>query len=251
MMKTGKMNLMSSFLFFGIPGLLMYLGVYFLAPVLARHGVPRIVSWPVLIWGPIVVLSIVVLALFFRKPNRQSFKQRFRFRRLTKKQWLIALGAFVGVQVLELALSPTGAFFSQFQFFALPEGIPNFMNPTFKIEEGLSQLFGVSVKGNWWLILFWLGWLTINIGCEEILWRGYALPLQEKYFGKYAWLVNGICWNLLIHFFMKWNFLVLMPISLTIPYLVQRYKNTWIGIIIHGIGNALVFVLLIPGIMAK
>ena len=251
MIKTEKMNLLSSLFFFGVPGLLMYLGIYFLAPILTQHSVRRIVSWPVLIWGPVVILFLVVLASFFLNPNRESFKEQFRFRKLTKKQWLIALGAFIGVQVLELTLSPTGALLSQFQFFALPEGIPDFFNPTFEIEKGLSQFFGISVKGNWGLILFWLGWLIINIGCEEILWRGYALPLQERYFGKYAWLVNGICWNLLLHFFMRWNFVVLIPVSLAIPYFVQRYKNTWIGVIIHGIGNALVFVFLIPGIMAR
>ena len=54
-------------------------------------------------------------------------------------------------------------------------------------------------------------WLIVNIGCEEILWRGYALPLREKVFGKYA----------------------------------------WIGVIIHGTGNLLMYVLLIPGVFGK
>ena len=249
--EDNSMNFINSLLFFGIPGLLMYLGVYYLIPVLTMHGIPRIVSWTTLIWGPIVIIFIIVLALFFRKPNRQTFRERFRFPKLTKKVWLIALGAFILVQLCELVLSSTGVYLSQFRFFSLPEGIPDLFNPSFKIENGLSQLFGIPLKGNWWLALFWLGWLTINIGCEEILWRGYALTLQEKFFGKYAWLVNGICWNILIHCFMKWNFIVLMPISLITPYLVQKYQNTWIGVIIHGTGNLLVFVILIPGILAK
>jgi membrane protease YdiL (CAAX protease family) len=88
----------------------------------------------------------------------------------------------------------------------------------------------------------------VNIGGEEILWRGYALPLQEQAFGKHAWIVNGLCWNLLIHAFMWWNYIVLMPISLAIPYLVQRYRNTWLGIYIHGFGNLLVLAVLIPSI---
>ncbi len=107
----------------------------------------------------------------------------------------------------------------------------------------------MTVNGAWWLIVYWLGWVVINIGGEELLWRGYALPRQEKVFGRYAWLVNGLCWNLLFHFFMNWNVLVLMPISLTIPYLVQKYQNTWIGIYIHGIGNLLFLLVLIPEIM--
>lgn len=245
------MNLYRSIIFFGIPGLLMFLGVYYLAPLLEKLGIPQIITWPALIWGPIVVLFVVVFVSFFHNPNRPSFKERFRFQKLARKEWLITLGAFVVVQALEIALTPTGAFFAEFSFFIVPTGIPDLFNPSFHVENGLSELFGIPLKGNWWLLLFWLGWLIINIGCEEILWRGYALPLQEKYFGKYAWMVNGVCWNLLIHFFMRWNFVVLTPISLMIPYLVQKYRNTWIGIIIHGIGNSLVYVILVPGIMEK
>lgn len=242
------MTLFGSLLFFGIPGLLIAAGLYFLAPILTQSGVPRIVSWPLLIWGPVVILFVIVFVSFINTQNPSSFKERFRFRKLTQKEWFITIGAFIVVQILETILSPTGAFFAKFSFFSLPEGIPDLFNPNFQFEDGLTQLLGVPVKGNWWLLLFWAGWLIVNIGCEEILWRGYALPLQEKYFGKYAWIVNGICWNLLIHFFMRWNFLVLLPISLIIPYLVQRYQNSWIGVIIHGTGNLLVFVLLIPEI---
>lgn len=139
-------------------------------------------------------------------------------------------------------------FFAEYAFFSKPPVIPELFDPALDIGAGLATFFGVPVAGNWWLILFWLGWLAVNIGGEELLGRGCALPLQERVFGRYAWLVNGICWNLLIHAFMKWNFLTLMPISLAIPFLVQRYKNTWIGIYIHGLGNLMVLVILIPSI---
>jgi hypothetical protein len=43
-MKTVKMNVTDSLLFFGIPGLLIYLVTCFVAPILARRGVPCIVS---------------------------------------------------------------------------------------------------------------------------------------------------------------------------------------------------------------
>ena len=61
MIKNTSMNLSQSLLFFGIPGLLMVLGVYYLVPVLTQQGVPSIVSWPVLIWGPVIVLFAIVL----------------------------------------------------------------------------------------------------------------------------------------------------------------------------------------------
>ena len=251
MQEKSRMSLWHSILFFGVPGLLMFVGVFYVEPVLSQKGLPSIVIWPLLIWWPIVALFFGILILFFRQAERQSFYQRFRFHRLSKKELGITIGAFLGVQLGELVLSPTGRWLSQFRLFSVPQGIPDLFNPHLELEHGLTQLFGVPLQGHWWLLVFWAGWLIVNIGCEEILWRGYALPLQERYFGKYAWLVNGLCWNLLIHWFLRWNCIALLPISLIVPYLVQKYKNTWIGVIIHGTGNLLVYVLLIPGIMTK
>ena len=49
--KDNSMNFINSLLFFGIPGLLMYLGVYYLIPILTSRDIPRIVSWTALNWG--------------------------------------------------------------------------------------------------------------------------------------------------------------------------------------------------------
>jgi len=46
--KDNSMNFINSLLFFGIPGLLMYLGVYYLIPILTLRDIPRIVSWTAL-----------------------------------------------------------------------------------------------------------------------------------------------------------------------------------------------------------
>jgi membrane protease YdiL (CAAX protease family) len=242
------MNLVQTISFFGIPGTAIVLGLYGLVPIAQSLGVPLIVSWPVALWLPIVVLLGIVVFRFWRSPTSETFKGRFRLKRLRKTEWLIIFGAFFLVQVCEVFLSQTGSYLAGFQFISTPPVIPELFDPMLDIEAGLSTFFAVPVLGNWWLVVFWLGWLIINIGGEELLWRGYALPMQERAFGRYAWLVNGLCWNLLIHAFMFWNFVTLMPISLVIPYLVQRYANTWIGIYIHGFGNLLVLVVLVPSI---
>ena len=251
MMSMTDMNLTRTLLFFGIPGLLMYLGVQFIQPVLTEIGVPLIISWSLLIWGPIILLFLLIVFPYLSKSTDVKFSQRFRFKKMNQKQWMVVVVAFLGIQLFELLLSPTGALLSTYGGFALPPNIPELFDPNLQIENGLTTLYGIPLKGKWWLIGFWLGWLLINIGCEEILWRGYALPLQERYFGKYAWLVNGLSWNILIHFFMRWNVITLMPVSLIIPYLVQKHENTWIGVVLHGAGNTLVFVLIIPGILGS
>jgi membrane protease YdiL (CAAX protease family) len=242
------MNWRGTLLFFGIPGLLVHLALYYLVPLLTERSVPLIVSWTMGLWGPLIVMVLWVLITYWRQPNRLPFAERFRFRRLSRQEWIVVGVAFIGLQIAEVLLVPSSAYFAQFAFFAPPPIIPDLFRPNFAIEDGLPRFLGIPTEGNWWLVGFWLGWLVVNIGGEELLWRGYALPLQEKYFGRYAWLVNGICWNLLFHFFMRWSFITLMPSNLLIPYLVQRYQNTWIGVILHGVGNLLVLVILIPSI---
>lgn len=242
------MTLIQSLLFFGLPGLAILLALYFAVPIATSLGIPLIVSWPVGLWMPIVVALGWVLLRLRRSSEPFQIRERLRLNKVQRGDWIAIAVAIAGLQVAELSLSGTGAFLSDFWFFSPPEILPELFDPKLDIEAGLTTFFAVPVKGNWWLVLFWLGWLVVNIGGEELLWRGYALPLQERVFGKYAWLVNGLCWNLLIHAFMRWNFLTLMPSSLVIPYLVQRRRNTWVGICIHGIGNLLVLALLIPSI---
>jgi len=242
------MNFARTLAFFGLPGLAIYACLHFGVPIATEQGVPLIISWTTALWLPIVLLFVWVQLRSRGARQDTSFRDRFRLRKMSKKDWLVVLFAFVLLQVCEISLSKTGAFFAEYSFFSTPSITPELFDPHLDIASGLETFFDVPVTGNWWLILFWIGWLVVNIGGEELLWRGYALPRQERVFGKYAWLANGLAWNLLIHAFMNWNFLTLMPISLTIPYLVQRYQNTWIGIYIHGFGNVLVLVILVPSI---
>jgi CAAX protease family protein len=74
---------------------------------------------------------------------------------------------------------------------------------------------------------------VLNIVGEEFVWRSVVLPRQEVAFGERAWLVNGILW-LLFHAAFSWQVLVtLVPITLILPYVVQRRRSTWAGVIIH------------------
>ena len=244
------MNLRNSILFFAIPGFLMAIGVRVLVPLTVSAGWPLIVSYPLFVWAPVLLLLTAVLIRYFRDPGRKAFGERFRFKRIGGTTWIWIIGGFVLVQVLELLLAPTRRLLGKLPLFSPPAFTPQLFHPFFSPEEGLTRLFGVPLEGNWWLVGFWLLWLLVNIGGEEILWRGYALPLQEKVLGRYAWIVNGLLWNLFVHAFMPWGYITLLPVSLVLPHLVQRFGNSWIGVIIHGLGNLLVLVMMIPGIAA-
>ncbi|HET9832307.1 MAG TPA: CPBP family intramembrane glutamic endopeptidase, partial [Vicinamibacterales bacterium] len=68
---------------------------------------------------------------------------------------------------------------------------------------------------------------------EEFVWRGVVLPRQEVAFGRLAWCVNGILWWL-FHVAFPWQVLILLvPMTLVLPWVVQWRRNTWIGVVVH------------------
>jgi membrane protease YdiL (CAAX protease family) len=62
-----------------------------------------------------------------------------------------------------------------------------------------------------------------------------------------AWLVHGILWTIW-HVFWKWNLLMILPVALAVPFVVQKTRNTWAGIIAHGILNAVPLGIIIAGV---
>ena len=72
---------------------------------------------------------------------------------------------------------------------------------------------------------------------EELFWRGYLLPLQEKNWGKYSWIINGALWGM-THIFV-YNLWSMIFVFFAIPYIAYKYKNTSITLIIHVLINSL------------
>lgn len=98
-----------------------------------------------------------------------------------------------------------------------------------------------------WVFAAWIPLFISNIVGEELCWRGYVLPRQEAAFGSVAWLLNGTMWCL-FHWSFGWPvMLLLLPIALLLPWIVQHRRNTWIGIAIHAVFNAAGFIAAISG----
>lgn len=232
-------------LIFIIPGLIMTLNMAFLLPILVDY-IPMFWAVVICLWLPLVLTSIFVLIRWSK--SKTQFTSYFRIGKINKKHFFIILVIFIIVQALELLLSLTRGPLSELAFFKPPHIMPEVFLPSFEPSIPLASFMGISLAGYWPIILMWSLWLLLNIGCEEFLWRGYALPRMEKVFGKYAWLINGLCWNFIIHFFMRWSWISLMPISLILPYVAYKTKSIWPGVIIHGLGNVLLFIILIPSI---
>lgn len=131
-------------------------------------------------------------------------------------------------------LSFTGKWLAAFSFFAPPAFFPSEINP---LKKALPNTFlGTTVHGQWGYALgYALGWF-FNIFGEELLFRGYMLPRQQVNYGKWAWLVHGLLWTAW-HIYWKWNLLSLLPVTMAIPFVVQKTQNTTTGLVVHGAMN--------------
>lgn len=225
----------------------MFLGMEYLLPILSKTFLGY--AWAALLslWTPCIFIFFIILLKW--KRSGIDARNYFWLNKISIKTVFISILIFVVIQALELLLHNSSQLLSNIPGFTCPDHYPDLFKPDFNFNYPLTSFFRLEVNGNYSLIIFWLTWVIINIGCEEVLWRGYALPRMEKVFGKWAWLVNGLLWNFLIHFFFRWSYITLLPISLLLPYVCQKTKSMWPGVIIHGIGNTILLLLLIPSII--
>lgn len=240
--QTKPMGLAESSLLFGIPTVVFYVITRVLIPYFNRtHTIHPILTW-FMFGGLFLFVPLFVLAIMlFRKDgydfDLMTLAARFRLVRLTRSDWLWFVGAVIAIMVLN------GIIMAVWKLLSVRFGI----NP---MDTSAPFLHFDPLRGSARLLLFiWLPFFFFNIVGEELLWRGYILPRQEAYFGKFAWLVNAVLW-LIFHICFGFDLLVLLlPVLLILPYVVQRRRNTWIGIMIHAVVNGPSFVAISLGLI--
>jgi membrane protease YdiL (CAAX protease family) len=161
-----------------------------------------------------------------------TISNRLRFKALTKKDLYWCLIGFVLVGISSLLLL---------------EGLVYFVGEFDHSPPFMS--FDPLTSDRYWLLLVWFPYWILNIFGEEFLWRGVMLPRQELAFGKLTWFVHGSGW-LLFHMAFGWQLLItLMPLIYIQSYCVQRTKNSWVGVILHGGINGPSFILICFGVI--
>jgi membrane protease YdiL (CAAX protease family) len=200
-------------------GLLLYVATHLLIPALAgATGVEPIAFW-FLVGGLSVFAPLVAVGVFLLRREESPhapWRTRLRFRRMDRGDWVWAMGALVIVVLL------TGMVQTTLGLLAPESGV----GPGFMTLEPLSS-------GRYWILAAWLPFWVLNIMGEEFLWRGVMLPRQEAALGDRAWLANAVGWTL-FHLAFGWHLLLLLlPILLILPYVVQRRRNSWVGVVVH------------------
>ena len=217
-----KLGFISSFAIYIPAALLMYFLTKYLIPYLSEiTGQETILFWFIVaglgIFFPLIITAIMILKSEGFKISINTWIQRLRFRKITKRDILWSIGGLILVGV-----------FSGIIMKGLELVIGKFdHSPAFMSFEPLT-------KGRYWLLLVWFPYWILNILGEEILWRGVMLPRQEITFGKYAWVIHGFGWGL-FHIAFGWQLLItIIPLIFIQSYVVQRTKNSWVGVIMHG-----------------
>lgn len=231
-----------SVLLFGFPTVVFCVITRILIPyVNSTFAAHPIVVW-FLFGGLFLFIPLFALAiLLFKKDrydfNMKTFYSRFRLTRLTKTDWLWMLGGIVAIMFL------TGAIMSVWRLLSLHLGVR-------VMDTSAPFLHFEPLRGSQRLLLLvWLPFFFFNIVGEELLWRGYILPRQELAYGRFTWLINAALW-FLFHVCFGFDLLILLaPILLVLPYVVQRRKKTMIGIVIHALINGPSFILISLGLM--
>jgi membrane protease YdiL (CAAX protease family) len=208
-------------LLFGIPAIALYAAFHFLSPSLANNGLPlaeaRFIAIDLVIGG-MLLAAIIGFLLEGQPATWSAFSKRFRLQRMDRRGWLWTIGGLVAFVLLAIVTNTV---------FSLIYQAIGFTPPIDTAEP-----FGRTAIP---LALFSL---LLNILGEEFWWRGYILPRQELQLGRHTWIVHGILWAW-FHVFKWWTVPALMIYCLLAPYIAQKTKNTYPGILAHLLINGL------------
>lgn len=248
--KISKISLLESSFWFFIPGFIMYIGFYIFMPAMKELGISYLFSFLLFLWGSTILLIPLSIFLYKKEGNKLewgSFKERFRIKKLTKKEWLLVFGVLALVILSDGIFSETAKWLGTLPGFSPPEYFTAPFNPFDEILP-FTHLFDFELKGQWWLLAVWIPLHTLSMIGEELMWRGYILPRQEATH-KRPLIIHVCQWAFLVHAFMKWNFIGMLPGMFLTTWIAYKTKNTLASFLVHALGNSLLWILLLLGIM--
>lgn len=215
-------------------GVLLLAATRFAIPLFSEvNSTDPLVAWfaaaGIGVFVPMLIAAFVIVHREAQLTPEGLWRTRLRFRPMTAADWAWGAGALVVIAAASIALQ---RMFEPFLGDAL-------IHPPFMTFEPLAG-------ARLWLLALWIPFWVLNVLGEEILWRGVLLPRQEVALGRCAWIANAVGW-LVFHLAFGWQVILLLPILCVLPYIVQRRRNSWLGVIIHAAINGPAFVVLTLG----
>ena len=213
---------------------LLLLTVY---PFLAAN-----ITWnPVLNWfvtGYLLFIPIFAYAVIAVKgegrSNLPGIFEGLRIRPMSARDWKYAVSG------LALVFLFTGVIFGMSSLLNEHLGVRELSTTPWFVE--LSPLQGLERL----LLLVWLPMFFFNIVGEEILWRGY---IQRRISAQHGWLICAFLWWLFHLPFGLDLLIMLLPVTIVVPYVFHKTQSTLACVFIHGVYNGPVFVAVALGAM--
>lgn len=242
--KLSPISLTSAIGIFSFSCVVIIIGIYLIIPVIIGAGTPFLFGYLVAFQTvPFVMLFIQMIYLYRKEGNLMqldAFKQRMRLT-FHWKFILAGFAIFVLGLITYIPLQSVTKILASTYFFTPPGWFPADLHPLKASVSG--EFMGFSMYGKTWIpFVYLIGWF-FNVFGEELLFRGFILPRQELKYGKSAWFINGLLWNVW-HVFWRWQMIALLPFHLMLTFSVQKTKNTWVGIIAHGLLNFIAVLIL-------
>lgn len=236
------MSIFKTLTFFISSSILLYLftnfGINF---SISELGMMPMIAW--FINGGVVFIILFSSALFLLKREQKvlTFKvirEKLNLKPLSKRDLIWTLIGILIISIFSILIMKGLTKLSELY----PDKISSSFSPPF-LE------FHVLDKSQFWIFLVWIPFFLFNIFGEELLWRGFILPRQKLKSDTANWTLNSLGW-LIFHIAFGWKLVVLLlPILIINPFIVQKTKNTWTGILIHGLINGSGFLLITLGVL--
>jgi membrane protease YdiL (CAAX protease family) len=243
-----------SFLYFVVPATVLYCAHFFFVPwFVTRTGAPYLAGY-LIAWPVTMAMFLAASLVGYHREGHvlrwEALAPRFRLARMTGRDWVWTIGLLVVSLAIYFGLGFTSHHLARIPILAPNPIVPPDFGPQAATARVPGILMGMSLAGKWWVAVVFVGGWLLNIFGEEFWFRGYLLPRQELAMGRGAWIANGLMFGF-NHIWQPWNLLLIVPSALIGAWVVQRRRNTWILIIMHGLMNlslVVVVVLNVAGI---
>jgi len=164
------------------------------------------------------------------------------------RHWLLVVGVFAVAAVIAIAIgTPLSKLLAGVPGFIPPGWVPDTINPLVVIDPE-NPFPGITLAGNWGFVAIYIGVLILNILGEELYFRGLLLPKMRGVFGRWDWVANGSLWAL-FHFFTRWNYPLLLPLTLGIAFIARKTRSVYAVMLIHFIINFIPVLGVLPLVM--
>ncbi len=216
------MGLLQSIVLFGVPAFALFASLTWLWPALMSAGLTRPAAYTISLGLVNACLIIAAAAGYLLEGNRftwNAFSRRMRLTAITGRNWLWVVGGILVFGVGALLINSLAVVVYKALNFTIPDIT---LGPT--------------------TIWMQLTTLALNIIGEELWWRGYIQPRQELVFGKRTWLIHGTLWAC-FHMFKWWAVPFMLITCQVIPFVAQRTRNTWPGMLNHLVVNGVGMIL--------